>query len=294
MAALLLARSRTALQVSGANIMMHVAARTETAGFQRVDPGKMQQVGFWERAIRRIVPEFQVVFRRGRSGELTSAEIIGDPLGVTTPGRALKVRTVESFGDLYGAMKSLAIYYQVGEPWKKPAEPPPGWLPKEAQRFWERAANRELEHEDHGTYVKRYGAPLHIEYVDDTGLRVTRETSMQLIWVHAQPDGYTELSPFHYLPQEWANGDPLKERVAREWNKDMHCYIEEQLLRPAVARQKLAGVNAELQKQLIQAFFGLPVQGIGGVKGTAAVLSSIAEMTADLTVWYKGYLDAKN
>jgi hypothetical protein len=294
MAALLLARSRTALQVSGANIMMHVATRKETRGFQRVDPGRMQQIGFWERAIRKIVPGFKVQFRRGHSGELTSAEIIGDPLGVATPGRALRVRTVDSFAELYRAMRSLAIYYQVGEPWKKPAEPPPGWLPREAQRFWERAANLELEHEDHGTYVKHYGAPLYIEYVDETGLRVTKKTHMQLIWVHAQPDGYTELSPFHYLPQEWASGDPLKERVAREWNKDMYCYIEEQLLRPAVARQKLAGVNAELHKQLIMAFFGTPIQGIGGVKGTAALVSSIAEMSADLKVWYKGYIDAKH
>jgi len=274
--------------------MMHVAARRETAGFQRIDPGKMQQIGFWEMAIRKMLPEFKVLYRRDHSGKLTSAEIIGDPLGAATPGRSLKVLTVDSFAELYLAMASLAIYYQVGEPWKKPAEPPPGWLPQEAQLFWERAANRELEHEDHGTYVKRYGTPLRIEYVNASGVLVTRKTNMKLIWVHAQPDGYTELSPFHYLPQEWAAGDTLKERVAREWNKDMYCYIEEQLLRPAVARQKMAGVNAELHKQLIMAFFGTPIQGIGGVKGTAALISSIGEMSADLKVWFKGYLDAKN
>lgn len=168
------------------------------------------------------------------------------------------------------------------------------WVDGRISAIVEVGGNHELAHENHGTYVKRCGASLHIEYVDDSGLRVTRDTKTQLIWVHVQHDGYIELSAFHYLPQEWAAGDTLKERVAREWNKDMYCYIEEQLLRPAVARQKLAGVNAELHKQLIQAFFGTPVQGIGGVKGTAALLSSIAEMSSDLWVWFEGYVGAKN
>jgi len=89
-------------------------------------------------------------------------------------------------------------------------------------------------------------------------------------------------------------GDTLKERVAREWNKDIYCHIEKQWLRRTAARQKLAGVNAEFLKQRIQAFLGLPVQGIGRVKGTAVLVSSITEMPSYWRVWYKGYLDAKN
>ena len=85
----------------------------------------------------------------------------------------------------------------------------------------------------------------------------------------------------------------MRQRVNVSWNHSMYHYIEEQLLNPDVAIQKMAAVNRELHKALLQAFFG----GGGGsvkVSGPGDDIANLIQQGHDLWSWHQDYAKPEN
>lgn len=253
--------------------------RRERRGFGKIDFAKMMAIDFWKRDIARIQPGFDLKIVRDASREIIKVQIRGLPPGL------LPDIDMDTFAELYKEMESLAIYYQVGRSWEKPAKPPPVWLVPEARAFWERACLRQIEA---GNYVERYGPPLSGTLVHLDGTTESYHTQMQLIWV-LRSGGDIKLSAFHYFPPDAFKNDEIKRRAITSWNGSMYDYIEKQKLRPEVARDKLAMVNHELHKALLMIFFAeAGTGGIVSLKGNAAHAEKIFEYGAKK--WHESYV----
>ncbi len=257
--------------------------------FGEVDYAKMSAIGHWERAIKRIQLGFRFELVRGLQGRIIGAKIYGDPLGVRFPGNSLRVTTLANFDEAYNRMEQLSIYYQIGLPTEKPIAPPPRWFVPEAQAFWEKASRRDVEK---GNYVKRFGDIIQISYIAKDGSKRVESTQEQLIWVLAEADGRVRLGAFHYLDISSIEGR-LEASAAEDWNRSMYFYIERQLLRPDIAKQKLAGLNHELHKAMLKAFFGKGSKGgvIKGGKGYGLVIEKgIKRVNKYVNEWYERWM----
>jgi hypothetical protein len=266
------------------------------AKFGPIDYPKLSRVDHWTRAIRRFVPGFRYEFIRGPSGSVASARIYGDPLGETNGTSSQPVSRHATFHDFYRTFRHLSLYYQVKNPWERPVGPPPRWLTPAGQCFWMDVALHPYTYVDRRRWVEHFGPSFSLRVTRANGLRETKSTTMQLVWVSVVPGSARngsleiEMESFHYMPVPDESEDALLHRNAKSWNHSMYHYIEDQRMRPSDARQKLAGVDRELQQVLMKAFFGTGgAQGIVKVGGQAADVAELVKMAVEMWLWHRDY-----
>ena len=248
------------------------------------------QLGEWTRKIGRFEPGFDWKQIPGPSGRIEKVKIVNCRICSVLPSTEFR-----SFSEFYNEMHSLATYYQVIQ--RKPMRPPPSWLSKEGREFWWNISQHTKEYNRNHRWVKRFGNDLSIQVTENDGTKQMVQTKTQLIWINAEygADGSKEIElyAFHYLPQIDDSVDPLHARAFADWNHSMFHYIERKLVRPDIAREMLAGVNRELEKILIKAFFG-GGGGIVKVSGNAAHIADTIKNIFDLFNWYQGYTSQEN
>ncbi|MEM9223796.1 MAG: hypothetical protein AAGB11_15550 [Pseudomonadota bacterium] len=261
--------------------------------FGTVDYVKMSQIGHWSRAIKKMAPSFETEFVRS-NGNIQYATITGNPMTRTDARTNRNTQRFDTFEKFFKSMGEIARYCQVEDAGRTRVRPPPLWLCEEAVNFWERAAVGDVER---GLYRRRFGNRFYININLSNGAPWTAETREQLVWVLRERDRVI-FEAFHYLTpsvfEQFAGHSDILERAVADWNASMYHYIELDLIRPSTARSKLAGLNRELHKKMIQLFFGKTAKA-GAVKRAGGLvhdvlIKSIKSTHKPVHDWYQDWV----
>lgn len=233
----------------------------------------LSQTDRWLRSIRKVLPEVKAERMRDGAHRVVGMRLYADPF-VTDPASAK--RGWQAFDDLHAyhrRVETIAAFCGVADDERPQACLPPAWLRGEALMHFFAACRREGPK---GVSVARFGPRLDLTHALEGGGRWTTETREVLVWSRILPGQPPSVQAFRYLtPRLIDADDPQRALLARafaDWNVSMHVYVERERIRPDKAREKLASLNRELHRTLIEGFSlsKRPVRG-GGRTGALAV-----------------------
>lgn len=208
----------------------------------------MEKIEALQQALRRISPELG--YREVPGSRRQRFKVRGNPLGESVAGSAYREIEV-SAERLLKEMETLALYYKIQPPdvysqlhvSRREGHPEPEpWLTPEARLAWRTATVGKVE-----PGVHRFGDEILIPMKEGPGYK----TRQQILWVRSDR---RRIEAFPYAPVDRdhpAYKSPARYLGAMDWNRSMYIYVEEDRMSPQEARNRLASLGKDLEKQLI-------------------------------------------